>query len=359
MTINFLKTFKGFFCTFDFQNHQNMRGFTTFILLILLSLQAIAQNDTLVLKKGDELVGEIKELSTGVLIVKTDYSDKDFRVEWDKVREIRTHQVYFISLSDGRRIKGSLMTDPTDSSLVMIMEAGGIMSARRMDIVFLKPIENTFLGRLDASIGIGFDITKANDFRQVTSRSNLGYTGEFWGATASLDIVRSQQDSVRTNRIEGALGTRLLLQKSWFLYVSAKFLQSDEQKLKLRSTTNAGAGHFIVNTNKIYFSTQGGIVWLNENFMDDTPTRNSLELSLGVELNLFDIEDFSLLTNAFLYPSITEKGRVRLDYKIDLKYDLPLDFYIKLGYTHNFDNQSAEGASKHDYVLNATFGWEL
>ena len=60
----------------------------------------------------------------------------------------------------------------------------------------------------------------------------------------------------------------------------------------------------------------------------------------------------------YLYPSITERGRVRLDFKIDLKYDLPQDFYIKFGYTHNFDNQPAEGASKHDYVLNATFGWD-
>jgi putative salt-induced outer membrane protein YdiY len=311
------------------------------------------------MKNGDELVGEIKELQTGVLKMETDYSDKDFAVEWDKIWEIKTQNTYAISLSDGRRTSGSLMTDPTDSSLVMIMEAGGIMSARRMDIVFLKQIENTFMGRLDASIGIGLDITKANNFRQITSRSNVGYTGEFWGAAASLDIVRSEQDSVRTNRIEGSLGTRLLLQKSWFLYISAKFLQSDEQKLELRSTTNAGAGHFIVNTNRIYFSTQGGIVWLNEKFMDDTPIRNSLELSLGIELNLFDIKDFSLLTNAYLYPSITERGRNRLDFKTDLKYDLPKDFYIKLGYTHNFDNQPAEGASKHDYVLNATFGWEL
>ena len=336
-----------------------MRVYTTLVVLILFTVQAFAQNDSLVMKNGDELVGEIKELSKGILILETDYSDKDFQVEWAKVWEIRTHRTYVITVSDGRRISGSLMTDPTDSSLVMIMEGGGIMSVRRMDIVFLKKIENTFLGRLDASIGIGFDLAKANNFIQFTSRSNIGYTGEFWGATASLDIVRSEQDSVRTNRIEGALGTKLLLQKSWFLYVSAKFLQSDEQKLKLRSTTNAGAGHFIVNTNKVYFSTLGGIVWLNEKFMDDTPDRNSLELSLGVELNLFDIEDFSLLTNAYLYPSITERGRVRLDYKIDLKYDLPLDFYIKLGYTHNFDNQPAEGASGQDYVLNATFGWEL
>ncbi len=94
------------------KNSQTVRGFFAFILLILLSLQAFAQNDTLVMKNGDELVGEIKELSTGVLVMETDYSDKDFRVEWDKVWKIRTHNIYVISLSDGRRVNGSLITDP-------------------------------------------------------------------------------------------------------------------------------------------------------------------------------------------------------------------------------------------------------
>lgn len=336
-----------------------MRGYIIILFLILFSVQATAQTDTLVLKNGDVLVGDIKKLQTGVMIIETDYSDKDFNVEWNMVMEINTKNMYIISLSDGRRVNGSLMTDPTDSSMVMIIEPGGIMSVKRMDIVFFKEIENTFLGRLDASIDVGFDLAKANEFRQVTSRSYLAYLGRYWGSDASLDIVKSKQDSVQTNRVDGSVGTRLLLQKSWYLYVSAKFLQSDEQKLKLRSTTNAGAGKFFINTNKVYLGTQVGIAWTNENFMYDTPVRNSLEGALGLGINLFDIKDFSLLTNTILYPSITEKGRVRLDFKIDLKYDLPLDFYIKLGYTYNFDNKPAAGASTHDYVLNTAVGWEL
>ena len=109
----------------------------------------------------------------------------------------------------------------------------------------------------------------------------------------------------------------------------------------------------------MYLATSGGLAWTNEEFTDDTPIRKSLEGKLGYELNLFDIEDFSLLTNAFVFPSITEKRRVRLDFKIDLKYDLPWDFFIKLGYTHNFDNQPAAGASKHFYKFDTTIGWEL
>jgi hypothetical protein len=336
-----------------------MRVYTTIILLIFLGVRASAQNDTLVMKNGDEMVGEIKELSTGVLTVKTDYSDKDFRVEWEKVGEIHTKNTFVISHTDGRRINGTIATDPEDSSMVMIFEPGGIISVRRMDIVALKQLENTFLGRLDASIDIGFNITKANNLRQFTSRSYLGYTGRFWGSDASMDVVRSLQDSIRTDRLDASLSGRWLFQKSWFLYLSAKFLQNNEQKLKLRTNTNGGIGKLFVNTNKIYFGTQVGMAWNNEQFTDDTPTRNSLEAAIGLQLNLFNIEDLSLLTTGILYPSITERGRVRLDFKIDLKYDLPLDFYIKFGYTHNFDNQPIEGASVRDYVLNATFGWEL
>jgi hypothetical protein len=184
--------------------------------------------------------------------------------------------------------------------------------------------------------------------------------GRFWGSNASVDLIRSiQQDSIRIRRTEGSLSGRLLLQKSWFLAVSASFLQSDEQKLALRSTTDFSGGNLIVNTNKIYLAASGGLAWNNEEFTDTSYVRNSMEGKAGFELNLFDIKDFSLLTNAFAYPSITEKGRVRFDFKIDLKYDLPRDFYIKFGYTHNFDNQPAAGALKHFYKLDSTFGWEL
>lgn len=337
-----------------------MRSYSTIILLFICTMQVFAQKDTLVMKNGDMLVGEIKELGKGVLKFETDYSDEDFAIEWNNVREIYTTTTFIISLAGGDRINGTLKTDPTDSSRVLIFERGGMMSARRMDVVFLKGIEETFFGRLDASIGLGVTITTENKLKQLNTRGNVGYTGRFWRSDASLDAIRSvQQDTIRTRRTEGSVGGKLLMERSWFLSVSAKFLQSDEQKLKLRSTTDISAGNLIVNSNKIYLAASAGVAWTNEQFTDETPLRNSLEGKAGFELNLFDIEDFSLLTNAYVFPSITEKGRVRLDFKIDLKYDLPLDFYIKLGYTQNFDNQPAAGASKHFYKLDTTIGWEL
>jgi hypothetical protein len=336
-----------------------MRGYTIIIILIICTMQAFSQNDTLVMKNGDVLVGEIKDMQTGVLKYETDYSDKDFAIEWNKISAIYTTTAFVIATSDGRRVNGILKTDPSDSSRVLIIGILGLNSARKNEIVFLKAFERNLLGRFDASFDLGISLAKANDLRQVTSKGTFGYVGRAWGSNASFDVVRSIQDSVRTRRTEANIGGRLLLKHSWFIALSAKFLQADEQKLKLRATTNGSVGYFFVYTNRMYFSGLAGLAWTNEQYTDDTPLRNSLEGSFGIDLNLFDIKDFSLLTKTVFYPSITERGRMRLDFNIDLKYDLPLDFYIKLGYTHNYDNQPASGVSEHDYVFSTTVGWEL
>ena len=39
-------------------------------------------------------------------------------------------------------------------------------------------------------------------------------------------------------------------------------------------------------------------------------------------------------------------------------YDLPVDFYIKVGFTLNYDNQPADDASEVDCLFQAGIGWK-
>ncbi len=73
---------------------------------------------------------------------------------------------------------------------------------------------------------------------------------------------------------------------------------------------------------------------------------------------MFDYKDFDLNTAVDIYPSMSESGRWRVDYRLDLKYDLPLDFYVKTGITLNYDNRPTAGASDSDYYWKLAFGWE-
>ena len=77
----------------------------------------------------------------------------------------------------------------------------------------------------------------------------------------------------------------------------------------------------------------------------------------GTEVKFFDIKDLDFFTKAIAYPSFTENGRWRLDLNFHVKYDLPLDFYVKLDCTMNYDNQPAEEASEADYVVQLGLGW--
>jgi hypothetical protein len=137
------------------------------------------------------------------------------------------------------------------------------------------------------------------------------------------------------------------------------FLSNTEQKLDLRTNIKLGMGKYLIQTNKIYWGLQAGGSVNIENFSTEDGKQQSFEGFIGTELNLFDIGDLSLLTKANAYPSFTDSGRWRADFVFDVKYDLPLDFYTKMGLTFNFDNRPVEGASETDYVFQFTFGWEL
>ncbi len=334
--------------------------FLSFFFISLLNV--FAQTDTLLLSNGDEIIGEIKELDKGILIIETVYSDNDFEIEWDKVRKLRSDQTFIIILSDGTRLHGGFGPDPSDSSMVIIDDINADVIVDYYEIVFIHPVKSDFLGRLSASIDIGFTLTKANNLRQFSSRSSLGYIADNWGSAASYNKVNSRQDSIAdTKRTDASLGFKYLLKNDWFVMISSDFLQNDEQELKLRTNLKASFGHNMTNTNKMVFSLSAGLAWNIENFLDEAgePDRKSAEGYFGVNLNLFNMGDISLQTKIDSYPGITERGRFRVDFNFDLKYDIPWDFYIKIGYTHNFDNQPVSGASNHDYVLQTTFGWEL
>ena len=351
--------------------------FITFLLAAISSIYA--QTDSLVFSKSEVVIGEIKHMKLGVLKIETNYSENDFEIEWTGVKEIYSTRTYIITLTNGERLIGTINTDPKNKSDIEIItreseevkmnklafERVTIDSKKitlsKSDVVNIKPLDSGFWDQLNASIDLGYTFTKANNVKQFTLRSNLGYLTENWNASFSLDAVKNSQDSVETTeRTDVNFGYSYFIGKNWFITISASFLQNDEQKLKLRSNPKVGIGNYVLQTNHAYLDLQGGAAWNNETYTDATiEDRSTAEAYLGAELNLFDFGDLSLLTNIYGYKSIDEDDRFRTDFKFDLKYDLPYDFYIKLGYTLNYDSVPVEGASESDYVLQTTFGWEL
>ena len=330
--------------------------------ITLVSIAGYSQSDSLILVNGDVMVGELKSMNKGVITIETDYSDDDFKIEWDGIKELYTESSYLVTLSNGDRINGRVET-VGDNMVKIIPETGTAIEINPQDIVYLKSVDKGFLDRVYATIDIGFDLTKANNLKSFSTRSTMGYLANRWSTDILFNTLISAQDNTETiRRTDGSVTYKYYLPHDWYLPVTVSYLSNTEQKLDARWNALVGVGKYVIHNNKAYWGFSGGGAYNHENYTPVTDSASEIKSSwegfVGTELNLFDMGDLSLVTTAKVFPGITEAGRLRVDFNFDLKYDLPLDFYIKLGYSLNYDNKPVENASDLDYTLHTGVGWE-
>ena len=326
----------------------------------LLAGVALAQQDSLVLKNGNTIVGEIKSLESGVLIMETDYSESDFSIKWDAIKEIFSKNRFLITTIDGRRLNGSFQSTGDGTKVRIETDEGGQLETSFEEIVSLIGVKSDFWSRASASIDLGLSLTKANSLRQFAVRSDVGYLADRWQLNFFYDDLRSDQDDVeQTRRTEWGPSFKYFLKKDWFLNTSLNFLSNTEQAIDFRTTAKVGAGKDLIHTSKTILGLGAGLSYNNESFTNDAESRSSMEGYLGLEANLLDRENFSLTSGLFVYPSFTESGRWRSDLSLDTRYDLPLNLYIKMGGTLNYDNQPAISGNETDYVFMLSVGWGL
>ncbi len=323
-----------------------------------ISILGLTQTDSLVLSNHDVMIGEIKGMDRGVVTIETKYSKEDFKVKWGEIKNISTTTSFMITLKNGDRLNGRIRTVDSSSLLIQLDDQSKKM-IQYDELVYLKPFKTGFIDRLHAAIDFGFSLTKAQNFKQVTLRSNIGYVAKNWSADVTYNTLFSNQDKTTSiKRTDGGLTFNYLLPKDWYIPASITFLSNTEQQLDLRMLEKLGVGNYLHHSNHSYWGVAGGFTYNSERYANTAP-RKTWEAYLGTELNLYDIGDLSLLTKLALYPSITESGRWRYDFNFDTKYDLPLNLYIKLGITYNYDNRPVAGASNSDYVMQTGIGWKL
>ncbi len=331
-----------------------------FCLGFLLSLSALAQKDTLVLTNGDQLIGDVKNLDRGILKFGTPYSSGDIKIKWKKVKSVKSVQKFLITGSDGDRYKIEGLNISTSNDSLALKDEHGFFNTN--EIVFIKLLKkDRFISRLNASLAFGYNFTKAKNLSQLSVAATLGYTSDYYSIVTKFNATRSNQDEVQEiQRTSGEMSFNYFLRRDYFLILQSEYLSNSEQKLKLRMTNKLGLGKYFIHNNRMFFGGNLGAAWNNEEYEDAVAeNRNSVEAFVALEVNFFDFNSFSLVSGITAYPSLTEKERLRADFNLDIKYDLPLDLFLKLGFNYNYDSKPAEGTSYDDYIIRTTLGWAL
>ena len=225
--------------------------------------------------------------------------------------------------------------------------------------------KSSFLQRLEGSISLGVNITKARDFRSLSTVNRLAYNGKNYKLGIRYDALASSQQSTELiQRSDGSFNYSHDLPRQYFSYLSTSLLSNTEQRIDLRWSTQLGLGKLLISNNQLDWRIILGANYNNEQFYSESPDRESVEALLGTKFEIFNIGDLKFYTNAKAYYSLTETDRFRTDFKTDLRYNIKYfknsnltnKMFIATSFTLNYDNKPANDASQIDYVFTTTLG---
>jgi putative salt-induced outer membrane protein YdiY len=318
-----------------------------------ISSVAYAQKDVVVTTSGDRLVGEIKNVEKDVLTLSTDYSDSDFKIKWDKIASIESERQFLLETFEGARLAGALAAGQEKGAVQVAGE-----TVRLPHVSAVEPFERTFWSRFDAGFDFGYSMTRTNFAKQLSLGGTLSYRAERDVDTLFGNVFRNSQEGAPTTaRWDLGNDFRHLLGTRWYVNTTQDFLNSEEQGLDLRTTLGGGVGRYLLRSSSQYLALGTGLAWTNEQYVDPaTPPKDSGEAYVGTEFMTEKLKITDLITRLTYYPSLTISGRNRFNYRLDLDFNLPGDWYFRIGLFDNFDTHPPAGFARNDYGWSNSFG---
>jgi len=326
----------------------------------LLAAPALAAQkiDSVEIRNGDRITGEIKSLDRGTLSYSTDDMGT-LAIEWDKVVRITSIRYFEVELVSGRRYYGALL--PAAGPGQVVVEVGTFSDTLDLPhIVRINPIGRSFFARLDGYINLGLTLQRANQLFQVSLATEVDYRMRLWLTELQTSTYfQDQEDAEGTSRNTLSLSVQRSLSRRWLAIGAGQLEQNQELELDLRALLVAGAGRFLVQTNRGQVLAGGGLTYANESFTGVDATSNlEVLLTLGAEYFRRDSPKTNFESNLSVFPSLTDPGRVRTDLELRVSHEIYKDFTLGLNLFHKFDSRPpSPDAPKNDYGVTFTAGW--
>ena len=151
-----------------------------------------------------------------------------------------------------------------------------------------------------------------------------------------------------------------MISQNWFGLTYLDFLNSDQQELDLRSTLGGGLGKKIIQTPRTSLNARFGGVYTHERYSQNTssePVRSNGELLIGVNVSTFRFKTTDVNSQVYVFPSMTDPGRVRVSSQSNLRFELLKDLYWNFRFYENFDSRPPVNASRNDLGITTSLGW--
>lgn len=341
---------------------KRLRLLPAVLLVILGALPLQAQKtDVIVLRNGDRITGEIKEMEKGRLRYSTDDMGT-ISVEWDEVARIWSNDFFEIELTSGDKHFGMIQEPSEDRQLMVALTE--VHTLDMGTVVSIIHIEASIWTRMSGFIDIGFSFFRADWEVELDARGELEYRGTKHAFVIDgASYLTTQESTERTRRNNLALQVEKFLAKRMIALAKVEVQQNDELGLDLRSTYGIGAQAVLARSNKSTLEMSTGILLNRERFIGADSTISGLEAAFAADFETYryDTPELSLNSSAAVFPSLGDWGRVRVELDVLIRYEVFGDFFVGLNFYERYDSRppATGDVTQHDFGITTSVGYSF
>jgi len=342
--------------------HNRMRWCLLLAAFLASALVHAQDDDVVVIANEGRLIGEIKTLDRGKLRFKTDATDT-IQIDWTHVISLVSEQSFLVTLSDGRQLFGTWSESGTDAVLRLNLEETSI-DLPLLLITRMTPIEGRLVDRIDMSVDLGYNATKANAVTQTDFSYAFSYRSEERLISLNVDASRSasasQPNSLRMNNTIGY--RRFVGDRRWDPQGFGAIERNDQLGLDRRVTVGGGMSRWLTDTNSRRINYTGGVVFTRENEAEALESDDSLEAVAALSLDWFryDNPELDVAMRLTLFQRLSRESRTRGNLDVDLRWELINDFFWGFSLYYSFNTEpTGVDTSREDYGIVTSVGWSF
>jgi putative salt-induced outer membrane protein YdiY len=309
------------------------------------------------LDNGDQLRGELKQLSNGTLILQSSVIG-EVKIPWNKVRTLVSDDKVRVQMADGAVVEGKLALNPEGQAIVEPPSASAVNVARQ-DISALNPPPVSDAFKFSGKIDLGGSFTNGN-----SEDDQLHSNGELIArAPEDRYTLRWEINEARSAGIKTTANRRLLMQYDRFLdpknylFLNAEGERDEFADLNLRTSVGTGYGRQFIDTDFTKLSAEIGLSYVNEDY-SNSPDRSfpSLGLGLKYEQKFFN-KKLVFFNNFDADQSLEDSRDLLLHNRMGLRIPIANGLNLSTQFNVDYDGEPAAGKKSTDSALIFSVGY--
>ena len=328
------------------------------ILTLLLSVATISRADLLIMKNGDRITGEIKQIWDNEVIIEPEYDDNTtVTVGLTLVDFIESERTFTLTFADEREVEALLSGRGTDGK--QIVEIDDQVTTMDLSQIFeLDEIDDYF--DWDSRVDINAAINRGNTVStnvKLFADTNLKLGDH--RHLANLTFDREEQNGIRTKEQDLLrYNYNWLYGGQWFVGVSTSFEQDRIRNLDHRYVLGLTLGRDLWNTPQLFLNVQAGAGYLVEADTFGESSENTVALwAMIYRQDIFN-KDFELYHNNSLTVYLDGRNNTVLKTLTGIRYEITDLLYLNMSVGYDYEQNPPAGAELYDMAFLFGFGLE-